>query len=304
MNLAQRRNAQARAFSSSVDLIVALSQPFADRQGVDLQALLDEAAVRRAEERRQLAERLQQSVLPLFIQDGRVRPDRLGSCVLVRLDSSCYAFTAAHVLRDAGSAQLLAPPQGKGEKLLPLQWSTGLTVTADRNDLDVGVLVLPASALGAFEQRVFLTGLEVDEDDQPDEPGLASFYSVLGYSASRTQVKVFRETRRIDQKSFQAITHPVASAEYFRENLLQSDHLLLDFDHKDIARGGGRTPPWLQGVSGGGIFQISRSTFQGPLVAIATRNPRNSRLLVGTRIKHFLRAARELRATAPPEFFE
>ena len=83
------------------------------------------------------------------------------------------------------------------------------------------------------------------------------------------------------------------------------DHMLFDFDHKDIAIGGRRvTPPKLQGVSGGGIFHISRSTFQGPLVAIATKNRRNSRLIVGTRLKHFLRAARQLRATAPPEAFE
>jgi hypothetical protein len=97
-------------------------------------------------------------------------------------------------------------------------------------------------------------------------------------------------------KSFSTVTSPVASAEYLGENLLQSDHLLLDFDHKEI--GGKRvTPPKLQGVSGGGIFHISKSEKQGQLVAIAMRNPRNSRRIVGTRIKHFLRVARELTAT-------
>jgi hypothetical protein len=292
MNLAQLRKVQARAFSALVDKIVTLTETSADRDGVDVRAALAEAAARGVEERRQLAERLQKSVLPLFIHDGRVCPDALGSCVLVRVDSKCYAFTAGHVLRDAGSARLLAPPKGKGEPLVPLPLSRGLNVTAD--NLDVGVLALPTSALGAFEHRVFLTGPQLDEADQPDEAGVASFYYVLGYSASRTQVRVSREDRRIDLRSFQLPTSPVAIAEYLQENLSQLDRLLLDFDHKEIARAGGRTPPKLQGVSGGGIFQISRSTFQGPLVAIATENRRSSRLIVGTRLKHFLSAAREL----------
>ena len=165
-----------------------------------------------------------------------VCPSLLGSCVLVRLDSSYYAFTAAHVLRDAGSAQLWAPPRGKGEKFLRLPWSAAhLSPAAVSHDLDVGVLALPASALGAFEQRVFLNGLGVDEDDQPDDGGLASFYFVLGYPASRTQVKVSCQTRLIDVKSFSSTTSPVAAGEYLQENLLRSDYLLLNFDHKDIA---------------------------------------------------------------------
>jgi hypothetical protein len=46
--------------------------------------------------------------VPLFIyRDGQ--PDRIGSCVLVRLDSEFCAFTAAHVIRDAGSARPFAP---------------------------------------------------------------------------------------------------------------------------------------------------------------------------------------------------
>jgi hypothetical protein len=306
VNLAQQRKAQARALSASIDQLVALSQPLADQQGIDLQALLDQAEARSAEEQQQLAERLQESVLPLFVHDDRGCPSLLGSCVLVRLDSDYYAFTAAHVLRDAGSAQLWAPPRGKGEKLLRLQWSAAyLTPAAVSHDLDVGVLALPASALGAFEQRVFLNGLGVDEDDQPDDGGLTSFYFVLGYPASRTQVKVSHQTRLINVKSFSSTTSAVAAGEYLQESLLQSDYLLLNFDHKDIAIQGVRvSPPRLKGVSGGGIFHLSRSSSQGPLVAIATENRRNSRLIVGTRLKHFLMAARQLRATSPPEFFE
>lgn len=220
----------------------------------------------------------------------------VGSCVLVRLDSTCYAFTAAHVLRDAGDAPLWFPPQGKGEKFLRLPQSAGLTLLVDRGGLDIGILMLPASTLSAFEHGVFLTGSEIAETDQPDETGFTSFYYVLGYSGSRTQARVTAKTRQINQRSFQVSTSVVSAAEYSRENLSQSDHILLDYDHNEIVIKRRRvTPPMLQGVSGGGVFHLSRSTQQGPLVAIATENPRRSRLIVGTRIRHFLDAARELR---------
>lgn len=305
-NLAKQRKIQARAFSDLVDDLVALAAPVAQLQGVDLQAQLAEAVARRAEEQQRLAERLQESVVPLFMDDDRGRPDRLGSCVLVRLDSDYYAFTAAHVLRDVGSSRLSAPSTGRGGDLLPLPASTAwLSPTSIDNDLDVGVLALPASALEAFERRVFLTGREIDQADQPDDAGFASSYFVLGYSASRTQVKISHERRQVDQRSFHCMTSPVDAAEYVRENMLQSDHLLLDFDHKDIVVAKKRvTPPRLQGVSGGGVFHISRETRQGPLVAIATRNLRNSRLIVGTRVKHFLSMAREMKATALPNLFQ
>jgi len=110
-------------------------------------------------------------------------------------------------------------------------------------------------------------------------------------------MKVSRAERHIHQQSFHCSTNPVGAGEYLQEGISQADHVLLDFDHKEIVIGGRRVnPPKLQGVSGGGIFHISRRTNQGPLVAIATQNRRNSRLIVGTRIKYFLAMVRELKA--------
>lgn len=116
------------------------------------------------------------------------------------------------------------------------------------NDLDVAVLVLSPQQLGPFQQRVFLAGREIDQDDRPDDYSLDSFYLVLGYSASRTQVKISRAERRIHQQSFRCSTQPVAAAEYLQERMSKSDHITLDFDHKEIRVEGKRvTPPKLQG---------------------------------------------------------
>ncbi len=113
-------------------------------------------------------------------------------------------------------------------------------------------------------------------------------------------MKISKPERRIHQQSFRFSTQPVDAAEYIQERASKSDHILLDFDHKEIRVEGRRaSPPKLQGVSGGGIFQISRKVMRGPLVAIATENRRRSRLIVGTRIKHFLAMVRELKTTCP-----
>jgi len=176
-----------------------------------------------------------------------------------------------------------------------------LNSTGGPGDLDVAVLVLPANQLGPFQQRVFLAGTDIDHQDRPDDLGLSSFYFVLGYPASRTQVKVSTAERHIHQRSFQCSTEPVTGAEYQQEEMSEADHILLDFDHKEILIRGKRVhPPKLQGISGGGIFHISREENWGPLVAIATQNRRGSRLIVGTRIKHFLSMVRELKVMSQP----
>jgi len=258
VDFARERRAQPRSMTTCVRDFTASMQQLAQQDGIDLRTRLAEASERQSEQRRLLAERLQESVVPLFIADSDGRPDRIGSCVLVRLDSEFFAFTAAHVVRAACSALLLAPSEGAGGKLIALPPCSAHLSSSRENDLDVGVLVFPASQLGPFRQHVFLAGMEIDQDDQPDDQGFASFYFVLGYSASRTQVEISRAKRHIRQQSFHCSTGPVDAAEYHQEEMSQADHVLLNFDHKAIVVKGRRVnPPKLQGVSGGGIFYIS-----------------------------------------------
>src|SRR2546422_2342313 len=98
VDFARERRIQGRAYSAAVCNIVALIKPLAGQQAIDLQAQLTEASARTDDEDRKLAERLQEPVVPLFISDDHGHPDRIGTCVLVRVDSGLYAFTAAHVI--------------------------------------------------------------------------------------------------------------------------------------------------------------------------------------------------------------
>jgi hypothetical protein len=89
------------------------------------------------------------------------------------------------------------------------------------------------------------------------------------------------------------------------EKLWRAEHLVEDFDHKDtVVERKKVVPPKLQGVSGGGIFCIWRSSNTGPLVAIATEHRKRSCILVGTRVRYFVQVARELARTEPLEIFE
>jgi hypothetical protein len=300
IDFAKERRTHARSLGSAVREITGLIESLSPQNRIDFHARLKESSARNSEEELLLAERLQESVTPLFIVDPRGRPDRTGSCVLVRLGSDFLVFTAAHVIREAKTAHFFAPSEGKGGKLIPLPPYTAYMSTREGDsDLDVGVLALQARLLGPLQRRIFLDSEQIDEKDQPDDTSLESFYLVLGYSGSRTQVKVSNAERRIHQQSFRFSTHPVDTAEYVQEKLPQSNHILLDFDHNEIkVEGRLASPPRLQGVSGGGIFHISRKIKRGPLVAIATENRRRSRLIVGTRIKHFLALVRELKTTS------
>lgn len=264
-------------------------------QGIDVDGIVSTSRRNSAERGRKLADQLAHSVLPLFIEDYQGRPDRIGSCVLVRPDSGAYAFTAGHVLEDAGSSQLFASP-GPTVKLMPLPYTAAHSARKGPSglDLDVGVLPLDEGALGPFAQCGFLTGDEIDENDTADFNGFLEFYYVFGYPAARTQVKISHSLRHIKQRSFQLSTTPPEAEAYVRENISSSDHILLEFDHKDtVVEGRIVAPPKLQGLSGGAILRINRTTLERRLVAIAVEHRKSSRFIVGTRIKHFLNLARE-----------
>jgi hypothetical protein len=67
IDFAKQRRDQGRSLSSAVRELTAMMEPVARQHGINLRAILNEASVRKSEEERLLAERLQESVVPLFI---------------------------------------------------------------------------------------------------------------------------------------------------------------------------------------------------------------------------------------------
>jgi hypothetical protein len=258
----------------------------------------------RAQLQHDLAESLNQTVLPVFIDDEKGRPEHWGSCVLVRLDGRHYAFTAGHVVKAVGSSHLWAAAENG--KVEPLPYAKLYRRGADGDelgDIDMGIVPLKSGSLGPFARCRFLD--DVDAEDKVEHRWSVNFYFVTGYPVSRSQSRIDHRSKRIDVKLFHLATNPPRGDPYEKELLSRAEHLVMEFDHKDtVVEGEKVNPPNLQGVSGGGIFCISRSSNTGPLVAIATEHRKSSRILVGTRVKHFVNFARELAAAQPPEIFE
>jgi hypothetical protein len=270
---------------------------------LDVDAILRSASRDAAEEGRKLAERLASSVLPAFVSDDRGRPCRLGSCVLARVDGNYFAFTAGHVVADSTAPGLWVAPSAR-TKLRPLPCLVGFRSPLPTH-LDVGILPLRASEREQFVGRVFLANYDLDLDDRPDEGMFSEYYFVFGFPASNRQAKISHEKRHIDQRSFQLSTFPPPRDIYAKEGLPPEDHLLLEFDPRNIRAGGSVVnPPKLQGLSGGGMFRISRHTGHIQLTAIATEHRQTARVLVGTRIKYFVAAAQHLARTLPRGVFE
>ena len=257
---------------------------------------LQTASKVRAEQRAALVERLKKSVLPLHTPNERGRPMALASCVLARVGSNFYAFTAGHVLQSEERIWLWTAAAGQ-LVLLPSQ----VGYERDSNGLDLGIIPLRRRDLGPFDHCIFLSGADIAEGDQSANI-FEAFNLVVGYPASRSQAKVSYDERKIHHVLFNLSTSQPPAEAYAREGLAQDEHLLVEFDHDGADKS--MVPPKLQGLSGGGIFHFSRTTYQGPLVAIATEHRRVPRLIVSTRLKHFTQFAREINGIAPSETFD
>jgi hypothetical protein len=284
--------------------VQARSRPYTEV--VDLAAVLQEAAAATAKRKLELAERLKQTVLPLYLQDEKARPWPFASCVLGKVEGRFYAFTAGHVLEKVVAPLTLWAPALNG-KLELVPCSTGF-VKRNKNpvrDLDIGLIPLHASSLGPFAGYTFLEKTEIDDAENATYAFLRNFYMGMGYPCSARQSKVNYPALKLNPKSFQLHTNPPYKDLYEQEKFDKTRHVLVDFDRDDIRINRKRVdPPRLQGVSGGGIFCVSHETYQGPLIAIATDHRIEARVVAGTRIRYFIEEARRVNRTAPAEIFE
>jgi hypothetical protein len=183
------------------------SQPYTEV--VDLAARLQEVAAETVRRKFELAERLKQTVLPLYLQDERERPWPFASCVLAKVEGRLYAFTAGHVLEKVVAPLTLWAPALNG-KLELVPCSAGF-IKRSKNplrDLDMGLLALHASSLGPFGGYMFLDETEIDEAENATYGFLRNFYMVMGYPASAGWSKVNYPGLSLNPKSFQLHTSP------------------------------------------------------------------------------------------------
>lgn len=226
------------------------------------------------------------SVRPLFRQDDGQAPVLIGCGVLLAVGPVRFILTAAHVIDEFQSADLLI---GGPSELLPAEGiarrndpAPGKTRKEDATD--AAVFEIKAGTLSELDGR-FLSPSELSPDANPVE---GRQYLVLGYPSSRAKAK--RPERVIRPQLFPFITTEALDA-YDQLDIKRFSHIALTFDQKSVTNGKTQlTAPKPEGLSGCGVWRfdsIWREDWQtrDKLIAILTeRHSRKSRCLVATRV--------------------
>src|SRR6478735_10128056 len=178
------------------------------------------------------AEELSQFVLPLFVPDDRhERPDRAGSCVLVRVFDRHFVVTARHVFGSLDRQTFFLGRQGA--RLIEFTVPGIYTVNGPPED-DVAVIPLSDTQLSRMTGLAFITEQFVEgEGDPPPFPG--DEYIVFGFPDSNSQFKPDRRLKDIKQNSFyfQTVAKPPEVAA--RVGCSLESHMFLKFDPEDIS---------------------------------------------------------------------
>lgn len=288
--LIQRPNGP-ELFNELLDEVVSRSDnPTAVRRQID--EIRRQSQERSAERSERLSNQLVHSILPLFVVDERGHPVRRGSCVLVEVDDCRFALTANHVFNNGDRLLHTAlPPRGP---LQPLPYSVDFV--ARNTELDAAVLPLRRSDLEALGASTFLRAEDISENHHNvQDLGLNSYFT-MGYPESRNYARINLPQRRVRQTSFQVTGLAAPPEAYLEESLDPSQHLAIEFDREHLRYKGTQiVGPHVQGMSGGGIFHLrDRTDPHGSpaLVGIGIKHRRAARLLIGTRIEHFMQLAR------------
>jgi len=240
------------------------------------------------------------SVLPVFSHETE-GPESVGSCLLVRIDGQAFVVTAAHVL------QQLHETTGRfvvavGGRLVRLY--AGGFVTNPDDAADVGLVPLVPAALSTFLEAgaVLIEREMIDEAERGDGIDLLNMvtntYFVFGFPGSRSWSRVSHATRQIHAKGYLV---KLTLGTCFPDGVSPHEHLILDYDEKEILQDRERKqPPSIYGVSGGGIFRFQRGQPETMrLVGIAIERHKRERIIVGTRIMVAATLAREVIARYP-----
>lgn len=235
------------------------------------------------------------AVRPIFCQ-GRRHQELVGSCVLVRLGSCHFLFTAAHVLDERKDHALFV---GDQDGLIGLDGDiTTTTLPAggrEGDKADVGIVRLSDDFVGELTnyQPLLHTNINIDERSIGGPP--ASQYLVMGYPASRARR---RGAHVIGTGTFLFTSASQPRHVYDAFGVLPETHLVVQFDQKrSLTPSGQINAPKPKGVSGGAMWafapRIDAHPSEGKLVAIAIEDHRHPhKVIIGTRVPFYTEAIR------------
>lgn len=132
---------------------------------------------------RNVQDRVQQTVCPIYEEDDRERPALFGSGVILRVPPRLFLLTAAHVLDRNRQSTLYVPGR---DELVPLKGSSGRTLepASGRIDdkIDIGFVCLEAAMQ---EELTRFRILRPEDIDANDAPAPKTLYAFAGYPATQ-----------------------------------------------------------------------------------------------------------------------
>ena len=199
----------------------------------------------------QLGDPLFDSTFPILQCEENGTVSIAGTSILVRHHDVEFMVTAAHVLRDNGSANPLFLSFG-GENI-QLDGPALMTPLTDNNDLDIAVFDLRFHP----ELHVLFDGYRVNSLEHPDTlpPHARSHYYIFGYPFRKAAYD--KKTKKIEIRPLDYITNEAEDDWYTKHGANKETNLLVDYDPKNTndSKKVKRMAPHPHGASGGAIFR-------------------------------------------------
>ncbi len=201
------------------------------------------------------------------------RLDPVGSGLLLRVGSSHFLVTAAHVLdENTQSPDSFCDLVTYGQRLpVILQGASFRTTIAEgktREDdpLDVGFIELPDAQVAQLGVDRFLEPSQIDLNDKGDSPAL---YGAFGYPASLNYSIEPDWESPVNPTPFSYTSQLRSSAAHVELGVSQATHLVLAASNRKTRAPGGRKVklPDLRGMSGGGFWRYTEYGQANPVKA-------------------------------------
>jgi hypothetical protein len=240
-----------------------------------------------------LLERPKKSICPIFRENGN-KAEQFGSGVLINISGEIFILTAAHVLDESDSCDLLIP--GKKSLIFPSGFFVRgpNPISGKRIDDHIDLAYIHLSKEIADDLNDDLIPLNNKDFDCSDVSNEGDAYSLIGYPASKSS-----STNTISTTELFVLTGE-GQKNHFYENLGLNikDNLIIRFRRKKgfcLQREQRVLMPNPQGLSGGGVFSWSKdlpnkNELKTPkLAGIITEYHRNKHFFVSTRLELFIK---------------
>jgi hypothetical protein len=233
--------------------------------------------------------------IPLYYDDYAGRPVLYGTGFFVQAESGCFLVSAAHVLDAAkikGLFYYCAP--GTIRHLAGRLCRSKGEDNRDNDLIDVAVLRLSDDSLPPYPE-VEKYAMHVSYLRPRYRPRTGKSYIFIGFPESKSDVHQARREVTVEAYAFR--NEPIDEAADERHGLSPNDHIAL---HLDVRKGFGLDGskqhfPKPNGMSGAPIVclfdhNVDDDSRVFPVVGVATRYIRSSRLVFGTDIQFVLDA--------------